>query len=278
MMDTVETLIEAIPYIKKFSGKTFVIKIGGSMLNNRSARKSLLEDIALLKCVGIQIIIIHGGGKDISGLSEKLGVETKFVDGLRHTNDDTLGIVRMALGKLNGELVEELEGLGCKSIGTTAKSGKMVLAKRVEKLGNVGKMDSVNTKVIKDFLDDDYTPIIQPIGLDENGAAVNINADELAAGIAKAMGAQKLIFLTDVPGLLEDAKDEKTLISKITTKELKKKLKWDEIEGGMIPKVKGVIDAVNGGVKSVHMIDGRTSHAILLEILTDNGIGTMVTE
>ncbi len=278
MMEKINTLIEAIPYIKRFAGRVFVIKLGGSMLVDKKIRLTILEDIALLKFVGIKPILVHGGGKDISKLSEKLGIKVKFVDGLRHTDDKTLEVVRMVLGKVNGELVEEMEGLDCKAIGTTGKSGKMVRAKRMKKWGNVGSIESVDKSVLDGFLEQGYTPVVQPIGLDEEGHAVNINADDLAAALAKSMGAEKLIYLTNVPGLLEDEKDEKSLISSITTKELKQKLKWDEIQGGMIPKTKGIIDAVESGVKSVHIIDGRKEHSILLEIFTDKGIGTMVTE
>ncbi len=277
-MKTVETLIEALPYIKKFKDKTFVIKLGGSMLVDKETRLSVLEDVAILKFVGIKMILVHGGGKDITALSEKLGIENKFVEGLRHTSDATLDVVHMVLGKLNSEIVEELENLDCKSIGTTGKSGKMVKAKRMEKWGNVGSIEKVDASIIQGFLDQGYTPVVQPIGLDEKGKAVNINADDLASAIAKAMDAEKLIYLTNVPGLLEDAKDHNSLISSITTTELKKKLKWDELEGGMIPKTKGIIDAIEHGVKSVHIIDGRKEHAILLEIFTDKGIGTMVEE
>jgi acetylglutamate kinase len=277
-LKTVETLAEALPYIKEFKDKIFVIKLGGSMLVDEKKRFTILEDVALLKFVGIQPILVHGGGKEISKLSEQLGIKVKFVEGLRHTSDEALKVVSMVLGKVNGEIVEELEGLDCKAIGTTGKSGKMVKAKRMEKWGNVGNIESIDKSVLEGFLEHGYTPVVQPIGLDENGKAVNINADDLASAIAKAMNAEKLIYLTNVPGLLEKEKDEKSLIHTITTKELKQKLKWEEIQGGMIPKTKGIIDAVEHGVQSVHIIDGRKEHSILLEIFTDSGIGTMVTE
>ncbi len=277
-MDKVGTLVEALPYIKEFAGRVFVIKLGGSMLVDEKIRRTILEDIALLRFVGIRPVLVHGGGKDINALSEKLGLKVRFVEGLRHTDDETLKVVSMVLGKVNGELVEELEGLDCKAIGTTGKSGKMVKAKRMKKWGNVGRIESVDKSVPEGFLEQGYIPVVQPIGLDENGKAVNINADNLASAISKAMGAEKLIYLTNVPGLLEDQKDEKSLISSIATKELKQKLKWEEVAGGMIPKVKGIIDAVESGVKSVHIIDGRREHSLLLEVFTDEGIGTMVTE
>jgi acetylglutamate kinase len=274
----VETLIESLPYIKDFRDKIFVIKLGGSMLVDEKKRMMVLEDIALLKFVGINPIIIHGGGKDITDLSKKLGIETKFVDGLRFTDDATLDIAMMVLGKLNSEIVGEMESIDCKAIGTTGKTGKMIMAKRLEKLGFVGDVEKVDASIIQGFLDQDYIPVLQPIGLDENGKAVNINADDLASAIAQAMKAEKLIYLTNVPGLLENEKDEKTLISSINTEELKEKLKWEEIQGGMIPKIKSIIEAVETGVKSVHIIDGRRDHSILLEVFTDKGIGTMVTE
>lgn len=277
-VERIETLVEALPYIKDFYGKVFVIKLGGSMLVDEKKRRTVLEDVSLLKFVGIHVILVHGGGKDINILSEKLGVEVKFVDGLRQTDDRALDVVMMVLGKVNDEIVEELEGLDCKAIGVTGKSGSMVKAKRVEKLGNVGTIETIDTAIINDFIEDGFVPVIEPIGLDEHDKAVNINADDLAAAIAKAFKAEKLIYLTNVPGLLEDEKDEKTLISTITTGELKEKIKWDEVQGGMVPKVKSIIDAIENGVKSVHIIDGRRDHSLLLEVFTDRGIGTMVTE
>ena len=277
-VERIETLIEALPYIKDFNGKVFVVKLGGSMLVDEKKRRSVLEDVSLLKFVGIKVILVHGGGRDINILSEKLGVEVKFVDGLRQTDDKALDVVMMVLGKVNDEIVEELEGLDCKAIGVTGKTGSMIKAKRIEKLGNVGVIEKVDLSIIDEFIHDGYVPVIEPIGLDENDKAVNINADDLAAAIAKTFKAEKLVYLTNVPGLLENEKDEKTLISTITTTELKEKIKWDEVQGGMIPKVKSIIDAIENGVHNVHIIDGRRDHSLLLEIFTDKGIGTMVTE
>ena len=278
MMNQIKTLIEAIPYIRRFNGKVFVIKLGGSMLVDEKTRLTILEDVALLKFVGIKLILVHGGGKEISRLSEKLGLKVRFVEGLRHTDDKTLDVVTMVLGRVNSEIVEELENLNCKAIGTTGKSGKMVRAKRMEKLGNVGRISSIDKSVLEGLLEQGYTPVVQPIGLDERGKAVNINADDLAAAIAKAMGAEKLIYLTNVPGLLEDENDKKSLISSISTKELKQKLKWEELRGGMVPKTKAIIEAIEAGVKSAHIIDGCREHSLLIEVFTDRGIGTMITE
>ncbi len=277
-MNQIKTLIEAIPYIRRFNGKVFVIKLGGSMLVDEKTRLTILEDVALLKFVGIKLILVHGGGKEISRLSEKLGLKVRFVEGLRHTDDKTLDVVTMVLGRVNSEIVEELENLNCKAIGTTGKSGKMVRAKRMEKLGNVGRISSIDKSVLEGLLEQGYTPVVQPIGLDERGKAVNINADDLAAAIAKAMGAEKLIYLTNVPGLLEDENDKKSLISSISTKELKQKLKWEELRGGMVPKTKAIIEAIEAGVKSAHIIDGCREHSLLIEVFTDRGIGTMITE
>jgi len=277
-VERIETLIEALPYIRDFNGKVFVVKLGGSMLVDEKKRRSILEDVSLLKFVGIKVILVHGGGRDINILSEKLGVEVKFVDGLRQTDDRALDVVMMVLGKVNDEIVEELEGLDCKAIGVTGKTGSMIKAKRIEKLGNVGIIEKVDLSIIDEFIHDGYVPVIEPIGLDENDKAVNINADDLAAAIAKTFKAEKLVYLTNVPGLLENEKDEKTLISTITTIELKEKIKWDEVQGGMIPKVKSIIDAIENGVHNVHIIDGRRDHSLLLEIFTDKGIGTMVME
>ncbi|MBN2518260.1 MAG: acetylglutamate kinase, partial [Candidatus Altiarchaeota archaeon] len=253
-------------------------KIGGSTLTEGEKRRTILEDVALMRFVGIRSVIVHGGGKEINQLTEKLGKKVRFVDGLRHTDDESIGIVKMVLGKINSEVVGELENIDCKAIGITGKSGKLIMAKRKEALGFVGEIKAINTKVLLDLMEDGYTPVVQPIGMDEKGMAVNINADEAASAIAKALKAEKLIFLTNVPGLLEDEKDEKSLISLVTTHELKQKLKWSEIGGGMIPKTRGIIEAVESGVKSVHIIDGRKDHALLLEIFTDRGIGTMVVE
>jgi acetylglutamate kinase len=277
-MKTVETLAEALPYIRKFREKVFVVKLGGSMLTEKEKRLSILEDVALLRFVGIKSILVHGGGKDLSELTERLGMKVKFVDGLRYTDDETLGMAKMVFGRINSEIVGELENLGCQAVGITGESGRMVLADRLENLGYVGDIKTVDPQVLLTLFDDGYTPVVQPIGVDDKGEAVNINADEMASGIAKALKAEKLIFLTNVPGLLEDEKDEKSLISKISTKELKQKLKWSEVQGGMIPKTKAIIEAVEAGVKSVHLIDGRVEHALMLEVFTDEGIGTMVTE
>ncbi len=277
-MDKIGVLVEALPYIKKFKEKVFVVKIGGSLLVDEKTRREILQDISLLKFVGINVIIVHGGGKDITELSKRLGIKVRFVEGLRHTSDEALEVVMMVLGKINGRIVEELERLDCKAIGITGKSGGMVRSRRIERLGNVGSIKSVEKSVLLGFLEQGYTPVVQPIGLDEEGRAVNINADDLASAIAKELKAEKLVYMTNVPGLLEDENDEKSLISRTTTKELKEKLKWDEVSGGMIPKTKGIIEAIERGVKSVHIIDGRKRHSLLLEIFTDEGVGTMITE
>lgn len=274
----VKTLVEALPYIKRFKGKIFVVKLGGSMLVDEKTRLTILEDVALLKYVGILPILVHGGGKDINKLSGKLGIKVKFIDGLRQTDDAALDVVMMVLGKVNEELVEELERMDCKAIGISGNTGSMVKAKRIEKLGNVGDIEWVDETVLKGFLEDGYVPVIQPMGLDEKDEAVNINADDMASAIAKTMKAEKLIYLTDVPGLLENEKDEKTLISTITTAQLKDRLAADQLKGGMIPKVAGIIDAIAAGVKNVHIIDGRKEHSLLVEIFTREGIGTMVAE
>ena len=212
MEDISKALIHALPYIKRFQDKVFVIKLGGSMLVDEKKRKLVIEDVALMKFLGINVVLVHGGGKDITTLSEKLGVEVKFVDGLRHTDDKALDVVMMVLGKLNDEIIEELEQIDCKAIGVTGKSGSMIKAKRIEKLGNVGEIEHVDDAIIRDFLEDGFIPVIEPIGLDEHDKAVNINADDAAAALAEALNAEKLIYLTNVPGLLEDEKDEKTLI------------------------------------------------------------------
>jgi len=278
MEKRVEVLIEALPYIRKFKEKVFVVKVGGAAVSNEKLRKSILQDCALLKFVGIKLVLVHGGGPEISKLMEKLDVDVKFVKGLRHTSKETLDIVRMALGKLNSEIVEDLEGMDCKALGTTGKSGGLVKAARVEELGLVGKITKINPSMLEHLLDKDYLPVIQPLGADETGKAVNINADELASSLAKALKAEKLIFLTNVPGLLEDLKDESTLVREISTRELKQKLKWEEVSGGMIPKTKAIIDSIESGTGSVHLLDGRKPHSLLLEIFTTSGVGTMITK
>jgi len=273
-----EVLIEALPYIDKFRDKVFLIKVGGSTLSGPERRMEICKDIAILKKVGMKIIVVHGGGAEISKLTEKLGKKVQFIDGLRYTDEETLGIAKMALGKVNSELVTDLQAMGCNSVGITGESGKLAQAKRMEKLGFVGKMSKVDPRILESLLDDGIIPVIQPIGVDQKGESVNINADEMASAIAKSLKVEKLIFMTDVPGLLEDKDDETSLISRITTRELKEKISWLEVHGGMIPKARAVIDAIESGVNSVHMIDGRKKHSLLLEVFTDEGFGTMVTE
>jgi acetylglutamate kinase len=275
MTNVAKTLIEALPYIQKFKNKIFVIKLGGSVLHSNK-EDSLLSDIALLVSLGIKIILVHGGGIEISKLTKRLGLNVKFVDGLRYTNEETLNIVKMALGKINSELTGKLQNLNCNAIGTTGKSGKLIEAERIVKLGFVGRITKVNPKILNDLLDKNYLPVIQPIGVDKAGTALNINADEFASNIAKAVRAEKLIFISDIPGLLRNPKDERTLIASITTKELRQKLEWFELNEGMIPKAKAMINAIESGVKSIHLIDGRKEHSLLLEVFTDKGTGTMV--
>lgn len=272
-----KVLIQAMPYIQKYQNKILVIKYGGNAMINEELKSSVMGDLVLLKLVGIKIILVHGGGPEINKMLKKVGKETKFVNGLRYTDEETVEIVRMVLaGKVNKSLVNHLENIGGKAIGLCGLDGHMLKCeKQNEDLGFVGKVTSVDTSVIEDCLDKGYIPVISTIGYDDDGNIYNVNADTVASVIAGAIGAESLILMTDIKGLLEDKNDENTLIKKVYVSDIPSYVKQGIISGGMIPKIECCKEAIRRGVNRVFITDGRVNHSILLELLSDEGMGTM---
>lgn len=284
-IEKVAILIEALPYIKKFRGKTFVIKYGGSTMKNEAAKKAFIEDVVLLKLVGINIVIIHGGGPDISELLDELGIEAEFINGLRVTDEKTMEIVEMVLsGKVNKDIAGELSKHGIQALGLSGKDGNLIVARKKylyqegEKIdiGHVGEVVSVNEKLLCDILEKGYLPVISPVGCDQEGKSYNINGDYVASSVSAVLKAEKLILLSDVKGLYKDIQDPASFISVIDVQTVKRYIQSGIIQGGMIPKMECCIEAIQKGTKNVHLIDGRNPHSLLLEIFTDKGIGTMV--
>ncbi|WAM33159.1 acetylglutamate kinase [Caldicellulosiruptor morganii] len=284
LIEKASILIEALPYIQKLYGKTVVIKYGGNAMINDKLKNWVMEDITLLKYIGVNPIVVHGGGPDINSVLKKLKVESQFVNGLRVTDTQTMEVAQMVLvGKTNKELVSMLNQKGGKAIGICGIDGNLIQARKHyeivngEKvdLGFVGEVVSINAKVLEMLAKDEYIPVVAPIGVGEDGTSYNINADTVAAEIAKAIKAEKLMFMTDVEGLKFD-KNSPEIISAISADEVLKMIDEGKIDGGMIPKVLGCIDALKHGVGRTHILDGRIPHCILLEIFTDKGIGTMI--
>lgn len=284
-MQKVKVLIEALPYIKKFSGKTFIIKYGGSIMNNQEAKKAFIEDVVLLKLVGINIIIVHGGGPNISSMLSKLDMPTEFINGLRVTDEHTMEIVEMVLsGKINKEIVGELCKHGIQSLGISGRDSNLIVAKKThtyngdEKidLGHVGEVETINIQVLEDLLEKGYVPVISPVGADYSGDIYNINADYAAAALSSELKAEKLILLSDVEGLYKDINDPSSFISEATSVDVQQYMYEGMILGGMIPKMQCCIEAIKEGTKDVHVIDGRKEHSLLLEVFTDAGSGTMI--
>lgn len=274
-LEKANTLIEALPYIRKFNAKIVVIKYGGSAMENETLKISVMQDIALLKLVGLKPVLIHGGGKEITALCEKLGVQSSFKNGLRISSKDAVNVAEMALYHINKTLVQNLECQGVKAVGICGKDGALLqCSQKDESLGYVGKIEAVKGEVLKDLLEKDFLPIIAPIGMDENYNSYNINADDVACEVAKALRAEKLVFLSDVEGVYEDYEDKSSLISKLNLKEAKELAK--KTQGGMLVKLGSCIEACENGVKKVHILDGRVKHSLLLEIFTDKGIGTLI--
>jgi len=277
-----EVLVEALPYIRRWAGATVVVKYGGSTRSGDAELSNTLQDVVLLKYVGLRPIVVHGGGKDISRLLEKLKIPTRFEDGLRVTDRDTMEVVEMVLGgKINKELVNVIHKLGGEAVGLSGKDGHMLEAVKVKSLtgkdlGFVGKVTRVDTRVLETLDRDLYIPVIAPLGVDKNGDTYNVNADEAAGAIAAALKAEKLVFLTDVPGLCKKKDDPKTLMPSLKAKDIPKLVKSGVIGGGMIPKTDACLTAVKAGVEKTHIIDGRVPHALLLEIFTSEGIGTEI--
>lgn len=275
-----QTLIEALPYIQKFNNKKVVVKYGGSAMLDDNLQLNVIKDVALLKLVGMQPIIVHGGGKEISKWVGLLGHESKFVEGLRVTDEETMEVAEMVLGKVNKGLVQMVEQLGVKAVGISGKDGATIkVEKKLVKgqdIGYVGNIIDVNVDLINTLIDNNFIPIIAPIGLDENFHAYNINADDAACAIATAVGAEKLAFLTDTEGVYKNPEDKSTLISMLTLEEADELIDGGYIGGGMLPKLKNCIDAVRNGVSRVHILDGRMEHCLLLEFFTNRGIGTAI--
>ena len=275
-----EVLIEALPYIQRFNRKIIVVKYGGSAMVDEELKKRVIEDVTLLKLVGFKPIIVHGGGKEISSMVKRLGMEPKFVNGLRVTDEETMDVAEMVLGKVNKSLVQLVESLGVRAIGISGKDGGLLKVEKKysdgEDIGFVGEITEVNPEILHDLLEKDFLPIICPIGMDKDYQTYNINADDAACAIARAMQAEKLAFLTDIEGVYKDPKDPSTLISELAVSEAEKLMEDGYIGGGMLPKLHNCIDAIEHGVSRVHILDGRIPHCLLLEIFTNKGIGTAI--
>jgi len=275
-----EVLIEALPYIQRFNRKIIVVKYGGSAMVDEELKRRVIEDVTLLKLVGFKPIIVHGGGKEISSMVKRLGMEPKFINGLRVTDEETMDVAEMVLGKVNKSLVQLVESLGVRAIGISGKDGGLLKVEKKysdgEDIGFVGEITDVNADILHDLLEKDFLPIVCPIGMDQDYQTYNINADDAACAIARAMKAEKLAFLTDIEGVYKDPKDPSTLMSRIFVSEAEKLMEEGYIGGGMLPKLHNCIDAVEDGVSKVHILDGRIPHCLLLEIFTDKGIGTAI--
>ncbi|MBE5936569.1 MAG: acetylglutamate kinase [Lachnospiraceae bacterium] len=275
-----EVLIEALPYIRDFNGKIVVVKYGGSAMLDRHLEESMMKDVALLKLIGMKPVIVHGGGKEISKWVSLSGKEAKFVEGFRVTDGETMEIAEMVLNKVNKHLVAMIEGLGVKAAGISGKDGATITVdKKVvngQDIGFVGQIKNVDTELIETLLVNDFIPVIAPIGLDDNYDTYNINADDAACAVAEALGAEKLAFMTDIEGVCRDPQDKSTLISALTLKEAYQMIEDGYIGGGMLPKLRNCIEAVENGVNRVHILDGRKEHCLLLEFFTKKGIGTAI--
>lgn len=279
-MQKAEVLIEALPYIQRFNRKIIVVKYGGSAMVDEELKKNVIQDVTLLKLVGFKPIIVHGGGKEISKWVGKVGMEPVFVNGLRKTDADTMEVAEMVLNKVNKSLVQLVQELGVNAAGISGKDGGLL---KVEKklsngqdIGFVGEITAVNPKILYDLLEKDFLPIVCPVGMDDGFHTYNINADDAACAIARAVQAEKLAFLTDIEGVYRDPEDKSTLISELTVSEAQELIGGGNIGGGMLPKLNNCIDAIDNGVSRVHILDGRIAHCLLLEIFTNRGIGTAI--
>lgn len=279
-LEKAEVLIEALPYIQRFNRKVIVVKYGGSAMVDEELKRNVIKDVVLLKLVGFKPIIVHGGGKEISRWVGKVGKEAKFVNGLRVTDKETMEIAEMVLGKVNKELVTLVESLGVKAIGISGKDGGLLNVNKKlsqgQDIGYVGDIKEVNPVILNELLEKDFLPIVCPVGLGDDFATYNINADDAACAIARAMKAEKLAFLTDIEGVYRDPKDTSSLISELFVNEAKTLIENGNVGGGMIPKLQNCIDAIESGVNRVHILDGRIQHCLLLEIFTNKGIGTAI--
>ena len=279
-LEKAQVLIEALPYIQRFNRKIIVVKYGGSAMVDENLKKRVIEDVTLLKLVGFKPIIVHGGGKEISKWVGKVGMEPKFINGLRVTDADTMEIAEMVLGRVNKSLVQLVEELGVRAIGISGKDGALLKVDKKysdgQDIGYVGEIKEVNGQILFDLLEKDFLPIVCPVGLDDDYNTYNINADDAACAIARAVKAEKLAFLTDIEGVYKDPKDPDTLISELRVDEAQELMKEGYIGGGMLPKLQNCIDAIENGVSRVHILDGRIPHCLLLEIFTNRGIGTAI--
>lgn len=280
LLKKASVLVEALPYIQRFNRKIIVVKYGGSAMVDEELKRNVIEDVTLLKLVGFKPIIVHGGGKEISHWVEKSGMEPKFINGFRVTDEPTMEIAEMVLNKVNKSLVQLVEQLGVLAVGISGKDGGML---KVEKkyadgkdIGYVGDVTEVNPKILFDLLEKDFLPIVAPIGMDRDYHTYNINADDAACAIARAVSAEKLAFLTDIEGVYKDPEDKSTLISELEVSQAKDLINNGFIGGGMLPKLNNCIDAIDQGVSRVHILDGRIPHCLLLEIFTNKGIGTAI--
>ena len=275
-----QILVEALPYIQKFNRKIIVVKYGGSAMVDEELKRKVIQDVVLLKLVGFKPIIVHGGGKEISKWVTKSGMEPRFVNGLRVTDEPTMEIAEMVLNKVNKSLVSLIEELGVKACGISGKDGGMLKVEKKlsggEDIGYVGEITDVDTTLVTSLLKDDFLPVICPIGYDDEFHSYNINADDAACAIARAVSAEKLAFLTDIEGVYKDYNDKNTLISELSVSEARELLNGGTIGGGMLPKLNNCIDAIEHGVSRVHILDGRSPHCLLLEIFTNKGIGTAI--
>ena len=275
-----QVLVEALPYIQRFNRKIIVVKYGGSAMVDEQLKKSVIQDVVLLKLVGFKPIIVHGGGKEISKWVEKVGMEPHFINGLRVTDEPTMEIAEMVLNKVNKSLVQMVQELGVMGVGITGKDGGLLKVEKKysngEDIGYVGEITEVNPKILYDLLEKDFLPIVGPIGMDDAFKSYNINADDAAYAIAKAVHAEKLAFLSDIDGVYRDFEDKTSLVSHLTVDEARELIESGGITGGMIPKLQNCIGAIENGVSRVHILDGRIPHCLLLEIFTKKGIGTAI--
>lgn len=275
----VKILSEALPYIQKFKGRTIVVKYGGAAMKDSSLKDSVIRDIVFLSCVGLRPIIVHGGGPEINTWLDKLGIEPQFKDGLRVTDAATMDVVEMVLvGRVNKELVSLINCAGGRAVGICGKDGNLITARHVGKdgVGFVGEVSNIDTKLVESLVESGYVPVISSVAADEEGQAHNINADTVAGEIAAALQAEKMILLTDTPGILEDYHDPSTLLPKLDIQQARDLINQGIVSGGMIPKVNCCVRSLAQGVRAAHIIDGRLPHALLLEIFTDRGIGSMI--
>ena len=279
-LEKAKVLIEALPYIQRFNRKIIVIKYGGSAMADEELKRTVIQDAVFLKLAGFKPIIVHGGGKEISSWLGRIGKKPEFVNGLRVTDDETMEIAEMVLNKVNKSLVQLVGELGVKAAGISGKDGMLLKCEKKlsngQDIGHVGNVTEVDPKIIYDLLEKDFLPIICPIGFDDNHESYNVNADDAACAIAKALKAEKLVFLTDVEGVYKDFNDKSSLISELHLSDAHKLIDSGVMGGGMLPKLNNCVDAVESGVSRVHIMDGRTPHCLLLEIFTDKGIGTAI--